>query len=167
MYVLRLRLRRLPAVALMGLSNRSRVAALAERRRSLTAGSRLRCPCRSMESTKLGSAALSRFPHTVRGLPDNDHRFAYGLVVDAPPNGLLLFLADRLTQQPDAVLTVMAGYRGEFVQYPPFVLLGCLLVPVPDRRHKFLLRHLGDASAHVAASRVFGSILAEATTFVE
>ena len=62
MYVLRLRLRRLPAVALMGLSNRSRVAALAERRRSLTAGSRLRCPWRSMESTKLGSAALSRFP---------------------------------------------------------------------------------------------------------
>ena len=47
-----LRLRRLPAVALMGLSSRSSVAAPAERRRSLTAGSRLRCPCRSMESPK-------------------------------------------------------------------------------------------------------------------
>ena len=116
----------------------------------------------------MGSAALSRFPaDTVRGLPDNDHRFAYGLVVDAPPNGLLAFIVSSAAQQPDAVLTVMAGYRSEFVQYPPFVLLGCLLVPVPDRRHKFLLRHLADASAHVAASRVFGSILAEATTFVE
>ena len=172
MYVLRLHLRRLPAVALMGLSNRSSVAALAERRCSLTTGSRLRCPCRSMESTKgvheVGQRRLEPLSaDTVRGLPDHDHRFAYGLVVDAPPNGLLLFLADRLTQQPDAVLTVMAGYRGEFVQYPPFVLLGCLSVPVPDCRHKSLLRHLADASAHVAASRVFGSILAEATTFVE
>ena len=118
MYGLRLRLRRLPAVALMGLSNRSRVAALAERRRSLTAGSRLRCPCRSMESSRFGVYEVGQrrleplSADTVRGLPDNDHRFAYGLVVDAPPNGLLLFLADRLTQQPDAVLTVMAGYRG-------------------------------------------------------
>ena len=46
---------------------------------------------------------------------------------------------------------------------PPFTLL----VPVPDRRHKFLLCHLADASAHVAASRVFGNILIEATTCVE
>ena len=37
----------------------------------------------------------------------------------------------------------------------------------PDRRHKFLLRHLEDAPAHVAASRVFGNILAKATTSVE
>ena len=103
----------------------------------------------------------------VRGLPDHDHRFAYGLVVDAPSQGLLAFIVSSAAQQPDAVLAVVAGYRGEFVQYPPFVLLGCLSVPVPDRRHKFLLRHLADASAHVAASRVFGSILAEATTFVE
>ena len=36
MYGLLLRLRRLPAVGLMGLSSRSRVAALAERRCSLT-----------------------------------------------------------------------------------------------------------------------------------
>ena len=82
-------------------------------------------------------------------------------------DGLLALIAGSATQQPDAVLTVVAGYRSEFVENPPLVLLGCLLVPVPGRRHKFLLRHLADASAHVAASRVFGSILAEATTSVE
>ena len=60
-YGLLFRLRRLPAVVLMGLSSRSRVAALAERRCSLTAESGLIRPCRSMESTKLDCAALSRF----------------------------------------------------------------------------------------------------------
>ena len=117
---------------------------------------------------EVGQRRLEPFTaDAVRSLPNHNERFAYGLVVDAPPNGQLLFPADRLTQQPDAVLAMVAGYRGEFVENPPFALLGSLLVPVPDRRHKFLLRHLGDASAHVAASRVFGSILAEATTFVE
>ena len=82
-------------------------------------------------------------------------------------NTMRPYVADRLTQQPDAVLAMVAGYRSEFVENPPFVPLGCLLVPVPDRRHKFLLRHLADASAHVAASRVFDNILVEAITFVE
>ena len=50
---------------------------------------------------------------------------------------------------------VVAGYRSEFVENPPFVLLECLLIPVPDNRHKFLLRHLADVSTHVAASRGF------------
>ena len=50
---------------------------------------------------------------------------------------------------------------------PAFVLPGRLPVSVPDRCHKFPLRHLAEASAHVAASRVFGNILVEATTFVE
>ena len=72
-----------------------------------------------------------------------------------------------LPQQPDAVLAMVAGYRSEFVENPPFFLLGCLLVSVPDRCHKFLLGHLADASPHVAASRVFGNILVEATTLVE
>ena len=62
MYGLLFRLRRLPAVALMGLSSRSSVAALAERRRSLTAGSRLRCPCRSMESPSI-TTTLPPFGH--------------------------------------------------------------------------------------------------------
>ena len=62
MYGLRLRLRRLPAVALMGLSVRSSVAALEARRGFLTTGPRLSCPCRFMESTRLGSAAFSRLP---------------------------------------------------------------------------------------------------------
>ena len=104
MYVLRLRLRRLPAVALMGLSNRSRVAALAERRRSLTTGFRLRCPCRSMESSRFGVHEVGQrrleplSADTVRGLPDNDHRFAYGLVVDAPSQGLLAFIVSSAAQ---------------------------------------------------------------------
>ena len=84
-----------------------------------------------------------------------------------PPNTRRPYVADRLTQQPDAVLAMVAGYRSEFVENPPFGPLECLLVPVPDRRHKFLLRDIADASAHVAASRVFGNILVEATTFVE
>ena len=165
---LRLRLRRLPAVDLMGLSSRSNVAALAEWSTFPHGWIETEMPMPLHGVHEVGQRRLEPLSaDTVRGLPDNDHRFAYGLVVDAPPNGLLLFLADRLTQQPDAVLTVMAGYRSEFVQNSPFVLLGCLLVPVPHCRHKFLLRHLADASAHVAASRVFGSILAEATTFIE
>ena len=140
-------IRRLPAVGLMGLSSRSRVAALAERRCSLTRGSRLRCPCRSMEFTRLGNAALSRFTaDAVGGLPDHDDRFAYGPVVDASSHDLLALIVGSPTQQPDAVLPVVSGYRGEFVENPPFVLLGCLLVSVPDRCHKFLLRHLADAS---------------------
>ena len=56
------RLRRLPAVALMGLSRRSRMDALAASSRRRTWGSRSRCPCRSMDSTRLGSAAFSRLP---------------------------------------------------------------------------------------------------------
>ena len=69
------------------------------------------------------------------------------------------FLASSAAQQPDAVLAVVAGYRSESVENPPFVLLGRLLVSVPDRCHKFILRHLAEASAHVAASRVFDNIL--------
>ncbi len=99
---------------------------------------------------------------TVGSLPDYDHRFADGLVVDAPSHDLLALIVSSTAQQPDAVLAVVTGYRSEFVQNPPFVLLGCPLVPIPDRRHKFLPRHLADASAHVAASRVFGNILVEA-----
>ena len=168
MYVLRLRLRRLPAVALMGLSSRSRVAALAERSTFPHDRIETEMPMPLHGVHEVGQRRLEPLSaDTVRGLPDNDRRFAYGLVVDAPSQGLVAFIAGSATQQPDAVLAMVAGYRSEFAEYPPFVLLGCLLVPVPDRRHKFLLRHLADASAHVAASRVFGSILAEATTFVE
>ena len=168
MYVLRLRLRRLPAVALMGLSSRSSVAALAEMETFSHGWIETEMPMPLHGVHEVGQCRLEPLSaDTVRGLPDNDHRFAYGLVVDAPSQGLLAFIVSSAAQQPDAVLAMVAGYRSEFVQYPPFVLLGCLSVPVPDCRHKFLLRHLADASAHVAASRVFGSILAEATTFVE
>ena len=168
MYVLRLRLRRLPAVDLMGLSSRSSVAALAARRRSCHDRIETKMPMPLHGAHEVGQRRLEPFTaDAVRGLPDHDDRFAYGLVVDSPSQGLLAISASSATQQPDAVLAMVAGYRSEFAEYPPFVLLGCLSVPVPDRRHKFLLRHLADASAHVAASRVFGSILAEATTFVE
>ena len=103
----------------------------------------------------------------VGSLPHHDDRFAYGLVVDAPSHDVLTLIVGSPTQQPDAVLAMVAGYRSEFVQYPPFVLLGRLPVSVPDRCHKFLFRHLAEASPHVAASRVFGNILVEATTLVE
>ena len=56
---------------------------------------------------------------TVGGLPDHDDRFAYCLVVDAPSHGLLAFIVGSATQQPDAVLTVVAVYLRKFVQYPP------------------------------------------------
>ena len=117
---------------------------------------------------EVGQCRLEPFTaDAVRSLPDHDDRFAYSLVVDAPTHDLLALIVAGLTQQPDAVLAMVAGYRSEFVENLPFVLLGCLLVSVPDRCHKFLLRHLADASPHVAASRVFGNILVEATTFVE
>ena len=111
MYGLLFRLRRLPAVGLMCFSSRSRVAALAERRCSLTRGSRLRCPCRSIEFTRLGSAALSRLPaDAVGSLPHHDDRFAY-----APSHDVLTLIVGSPTQQPDAVLAMVAGYRSEFV----------------------------------------------------
>ena len=51
-------------------------------------------------------------------------------------------MVSSAAEEPDAVLPAVAGNRGEFVQYIPCVLLGGLAVAVPDRRHKFLLRHL-------------------------
>ena len=58
-----LRFLRLPACSLMGLSSLSMVAALAANSRRRTSGSRSRCPCLSSDSTILGSAAFSLFPH--------------------------------------------------------------------------------------------------------
>ena len=52
--------------------------------------------------------------------------------MDAPSHGLLAVTVGGAAQQPDAVPAVVAGYLGEFVQYLPSVLLGCLLVPVPE-----------------------------------
>ena len=112
---------------------------------------------------EVGQRRLEPFAaDAVGSLPDHDDRFAYGLVVDAPSHNLLALIVAGLTQQPDAVLAMVADYRSEFVENPPFVLLGRLPVSVPDRCHKFLLRHLADASPHVAASRVFGNIVVEA-----
>ena len=42
-----------------------------------------------------------------------------------PANTRRPYVADRLTQQPDAVLSMVVGYRSEFVENPPFVPLGC------------------------------------------
>ena len=65
------------------------------------------------------------------------------------------------------MLTAMAGDRDEFVEDPAFILLGCLLVSVPDPGPEFLFRHLADSSTHVVVSRLFVNTLIEATTFVE
>ena len=117
---------------------------------------------------EVGQRRLEPFTvDAVGSLPDHDDRFAYVLVVDAPTHDLLALIVAGLTQQPDAVLAMVAGYRSEFVENPPFVFLGRLPVSVPDRCHKFLLGHLADASPHVAAARVFGNMLVEATTLVE
>jgi len=53
------------APTLLGVtSNRSMVAALAESNFVLTSWSRLRCPCRSSASRRVGMIALSRLPQT-------------------------------------------------------------------------------------------------------
>lgn len=59
----------------------------------------------------------------VRGFPKHDDRLADGLIVDAPSRNLLPFLVSRLNQEPDAMLVMVAGYRGELVQDPVFLLL--------------------------------------------
>ena len=65
---------------------------------------------------EVGQRRLQPFTaDAVRGLPYHDDRFAYGLVVDAPSHGLLAFIVGSATQQPDAVLAVVDGYRSEFV----------------------------------------------------
>ena len=95
------------------------------------------------------------------------NRLPYGLIVVASANELFHIHGGRLSQQPDAAFTVVGGYCSEFVVNPPFVFLQNMIVSIQGRRHKFLSRHFGDASAHVAASGVWGNILFEATTFVE
>ena len=57
------------------------------------------------------------------------------------------------------MLAAMAGDRDEFVEDPAFILLGCLLVCVPDPGPEFLFRHLADFSTAEAASRLFGDML--------
>ena len=103
----------------MGLSSRSRVAALAERRCSPHQGIETEMPVPLHGVHEVGQRRLEPFTaDAVGSLPDHDDRFAYSLVVDAPSHDLLALIVAGLTQQPDAVLAMVAGYRGEFVENP-------------------------------------------------
>ena len=73
--------------------------------------------------------------NAVGGLPGQDHRLTHHLVVDAPALDHWQFLPSvaGLSQQPDAVLAVVAGNGDEFIEDPALVLLGRLAVAVPYR----------------------------------
>ena len=117
----------------------------------------------------MGPRLLTFAADAVGTLPNHDHRFRASLTVEAParqwsrstasPGGVL--------QRTNAMLAVMVGDRDEFVEDPAFILLGYLMVSSPGRGQGFPFRHLADFSTPEAASRLLGSILVEATTFVE
>ena len=150
---LRRRLRRLPAVGRIGFRRRSRVAALAASSRTCTSGSRSRWPWRSMDSTRWGSAAFNRFPRfdhavdPVGGFPDHDHRCSDGLIVAAPASHGMrcAFIVVKFPKQPDAMLAMVTGHRGELVEDPALVLLGRRPVTVSYCCQQLLFCHLADA----------------------
>ena len=105
----------------------------------------------------------------VGNLPNHHDRFPNSIIADASAcqrSGFAAFLGGVL-QRTNAMLAVMASDSDEFVEDPAFILLGCLLVSVPDRGQEFLLLHPGDSSTHVVTTRLLGNMLIEATTFVE
>ena len=105
----------------------------------------------------------------VGGLPVHDHRFPNGLIVEAPAYqwSSSADFPRRLLQRTNAMPAVIAGDRDKLGWDPALILLGYLLVSVPDRGQEFLLLHPGDSSTHVVASRLFGNMLIEAITFLE
>ena len=117
----------------------------------------------------MGPRLLTFAADAVGKLPNRDHRFRDSLTVEAParqwnrstasPGGVL--------QRTNAMLAVMVGDRDEFVEDSAFILLGYPRVSSPGRGQEFPFRHLADFSAPEAASHLLGSILVEATTFVE
>ena len=124
----------------------------------------------SMSLHGLQQVGLRRFKplpaDAVGGFPNQDHRLPHGLAVDtsALDHWWLLLGVTGLPQQPDAVLTVVSGNRAGLVEDPAFLLLGRRPVAVSDRRQQLLFCHPADGSSHVAASRILGNILFEATT---
>ena len=161
----RRRFRRLTTVALMGLSSRSRVAALADSNRYFEVQTQMSVSLHRLH--QMGQRRLQPLPaDAVRSFPDHDHRVSDRLVVDAPtldPRHLVLRVPG-LSQQPDAVFPVVTGDCDELVENKALVLSGRCPVTVSNRSQKFLLRHPADASRQVTASRFFGSILFEAIT---
>ena len=65
---------------------------------------------------EVGQRRLEPLPaDAVRSLPDHDDCFGHGLLVGAPSPYLLVFIVGSPAQQPDAVLAMVARYRGGFV----------------------------------------------------
>ena len=85
-----------------------------------------------MDFTRWGSAPSDAPRRYGSSLPHKNHRFAHCFVVDAPSfdAGISSPRVAWLPQQPDATLSVMAGHRDEFIEYPTSVLIGKALVAV-------------------------------------
>ena len=89
---------------------------------------------------QVGQRSPQAFPrNTVGGFPDHDHRCSDALIVAAPasPGMRCAFIIVKLAEQPDAMLAMVAGHRGELVEDPALVLLGRRPVAVSDRRSNF------------------------------
>ena len=109
----------------------------------------------------MGLRPLTFAADEVGNRPNRDPRFADGVTVDAPARQWSISAAflGGVLQPTNAILAVLAGDRDEFVEDPAFILLGGLLVSIPERGHEFLFRHLADFSTPEAASRLFGNML--------
>ena len=97
---------------------------------------------------QVGQRSPQAFPrNTVGGFPDYDHRFSNGLIVDAPAScwSRRVLIIVKLAEQPEAVLAVVAGHRGELVEDPALVLLGRRPVTVSYCCQQLLFCHLADA----------------------
>ena len=92
----------------------------------------------------MGPRLLTFTADEVGNHPNRNHRFPAGVIVDAPARQWSISAAflGGVLQRTNAMLAVMAGDSDEFVEDPAFILLGCLLVSVPDRGQEFLLLHL-------------------------
>ena len=97
---------------------------------------------------QVGQRRPQAFPrNTVGGFPDYDHRFSNGLIVDAPAScwSRRVLIIVKLAEQPDAMLAMVAGHRGELVEDPALVLLGQRQVTVSYCCQQLLFCHLADA----------------------
>ena len=70
----------------------------------------------------------------IAGFPKDDERLSYGLVVDPVTRRFRPRQKGVRVQKPDGVLSMIAGYRGEFVQDPDLLCRGRRPVPRDHRR---------------------------------
>ena len=112
-----------------------------------------------------GEQRLQSLPtNAIRGLPQNDQRLAYGLVVQAPPTATFdARLSGASVEHPNGVLAMVASEGDELIQDPTLLVHCARPIPPGDCVNQLLLRLCTDLR-HRAS---FGSKQCEATILAE